>query len=255
MKSRFVLPSLLALAACNSQPPALTQTEYCNRYAQDVCAGVSPACLMTTANCMAYQLDQCSGQAQVNAGKDFLPPNAEAYLSLVSVAYGKVGQGDVITAKDYQAMEQARSRVYRGTVQANGPCANDAECLDGLTCDVAKFHCGTTKLVDPGAGCANIGETCREHFFCSNAGGIYVCTSKVGLGGACADASPPNPAIPCLENLRCSAGFCAMQLDFGQACADDQDCSSGFCEPYVGLCAKDVRFANGNPDCLAVGGT
>jgi hypothetical protein len=167
-----------------------------------------------------------------------------------------VKQGDVITASDFQAMEQARSKVYRGTVQANGPCTDDAECLNGLTCDAAKFHCGTTKMVDPGAGCANIGETCRPPgYFCNNASGIYVCTSKVALGGACADAVPPTPAIPCLENLRCSAGFCAMRLAFGQACSVDQDCSSGFCEPYAALCAQDVRFANGNPDCLAMGGT
>lgn len=256
MECRLVLLSVFAFAACNSQPPPLTQTEYCNKYAQAVCAGVSPACLVTPANCMALQLDKCSQQAQDNAGKDFLPPNAEAYLNLVSAAYGKVKQGDVITASDFQAMEQARSKVYRGTVRANGPCTTDAECLDGLTCDVAKFHCGTTKLVDPGAGCANIGETCRPPgFFCSNAISIWVCTSKVALGGACADAAPPTPAIPCLENLRCSAGFCAMQLAFGEVCSVDQDCSSGFCEPYAGLCAQDVRFANGNPDCVAMGGT
>ena len=256
MKCRFVLLSVITLAGCNNQPAPLTQTEYCNKYAQDVCAGVSPACLVPTASCIAFQLDKCSQEAQANAGKDFLPPNAEAYLNLVSAAYNKVKQGDVITAKDFQAMEQARGRVYRGTVQANGPCASDAECLDGLTCDAAKFYCGTTKLVDPGAGCANIGETCRPPgYFCNKVGGIYVCTSKVGLGGACADASPPSPAIPCLENLRCSAGFCAMQLDYGQDCTVDQDCSSGFCEPYAAVCALDVRFANRNPDCLVMGGT
>ena len=209
---------------------------------------------------MAFQLDKCSKEAQASAGKDFLPPNAEACLNLVSAAYDKVKQGDVIAANDYEAMEQARSKVYRGTVQANGSCTDDAECLNGLTCDAAKFHCGTTKLVDPGAGCANIGETCRPPgYFCNNASGIYVCTSKVALGGACADAIPdtipPTPAIPCLENLRCSAGFCTIQLDYGQVCAVDQDCSSGFCEPLAGKCAQDVRFANGNPDCLAMGGT
>jgi len=218
MKCRFALLGALALAACNSQPPPLTPTEYCNQYAQDVCAGVSPICLIPQASCMTTQLQVCTLRAQENVGRDFLPPNAAAHLGKVNAAYSRVQQDGSITASDFQAMEQARSRVYRGTIMANAACLSDADCLDGLICD--KGFCGTLRVVAPGAQCANIGETCPQGSYCSNATGIWVCTQS--------------------------------QLDFGEACSSDQDCSSGFCEPYAALCAQDVRFANGNPDCVAM---
>jgi hypothetical protein len=252
MKHRLALVCVTALAGCSSQPEPLTQTEYCNQYAQDVCDGISPACLMTPAACMAGRLAECTAQAQENAGRDFIPPNAEAYLKTVKAAFGKVKQGDVITPSDFQAMEQARGRVYRGTILANAPCPSDADCLDGLICD--KGYCGTAQVVAQGAQCANIGETCPTGFYCSMATGIWVCTSKVTLGGACTDAISPTPAISCLENLRCAAGVCSMKLDFGEACSVNQDCGSGFCEPYAFKCALDIRFANGNIDCQAMGG-
>ena len=249
MNRHFAFLSMVALAGCNSQPAPLTQTEYFNKYAQAMCDGLSPACLMIPATCTAGRLAECQGDAQIAAtnGWDFLPPNADAYLRKVSAAYGKVKQGSVITAKDYKDMEEARGKVYRGTGLANkGTCLADADCLDGLICD--KGRCGNEKTVAQGAPCANIGETCPQNFFCGDSGGgVLLCVTKVGLGGACTDA-------PCLENLRCTAGFCAMQLDFGQACTLDQDCSSGFCEPYAGKCALDIRFAPGNFDCIALGG-
>jgi hypothetical protein len=145
-----------------------------------------------------------------------------------------------------QAMDQACGDVYRGTVMANGPCTSDTDCFTGLICD--KGYCGTTKMVAAGAQCNNIGETCPPGSFCSNATRIWLCTSKVSLGGACDDANP------CLENLRCAAGSCVGQLDIGEVCTMDQDCSTGLCEPYAGLCAQDVRFANHSAACVAMGG-
>ncbi len=249
MNHRFVLLCAIALAGCSSQPAPLTQTEYCNQYAQDVCDGVSPACLMTPATCMAGRLAQCTGDAQTAANNhwDFIPPNAEACLNKVNATYGKLNGGAVsLSPADLMSVDLACGNVYRGTELPNGPCVVDADCLDGLICD--KGYCGTAKLVAQGAGCANIGEYCPYGSYCSAASGVWMCASKLGLGGAC------NAANPCLENLRCAAGVCSVQLDIGEDCSVDQDCSSGFCEPYAFKCAQDVRFANGNLDCQAMGG-
>ena len=250
MIRRFAFLCMVALAGCNNPPGPLTPTEYCAKYAQDVCAGVVPACLMTQADCTAGRLAECTKQAQDNAARKFIPSNAEAYLSKLNAAYGRLKGGEVaLGASEYQAMIQARDNVYRGTAGANDGCALDIDCIDGLICD--KGYCGTARLVtQAGAGCANIGEYCSQGYYCSNASSVYFCVSKVGLGGACGDS------LPCMENLRCSAGFCAQQLGIGEVCSVDQDCSSGlFCEPYAAMCAQDIRFAHGSPACNAMSGT
>lgn len=237
------------LAGCGSEPGPLTQTEFCNRYAQHVCDGVSPACLVTPASCTAGRLADCTELARINAGRDFNPANADSCLNKVNSTYGKLKQGSVaLNAVEIQAMNEACADVYRGTVLANGPCTSDAVCLDGLTCDMAKGFCGTSKLVAHGAGCANVGETCPSGSFCSAVTGVWLCLGKAGLGGACNDANP------CLENLRCAAGTCVVQLGIGEVCAADQDCNTGLCEPYARKCAQDVRFANGSAACVAMGG-
>jgi hypothetical protein len=248
MNRRFAFLSMVALAGCGNQPGPLTQTEYCTQYAQDVCAGVSPACLLRPADCTAGRLAECTAVARNNAGRDFLPPNAEACLNKVNAAYGKLNQGAVaLGASDIQAMNQVCGNIYRGTVLANGPCTVDADCLDPLICD--KGYCGTAKTVAQGAGCANIGEVCPQGFYCGGVTGVLVCAVKMGLGGAC------DAANPCLETLRCVVGACAVQLGIGDDCAVDQDCDSGFCEPYAAKCALDVRFANGSAACIAMGGS
>jgi hypothetical protein len=205
---------------------------------------------MAEASCTAGRIAKCEGNAQAAATHfwDFLPQNAEACLNKVNATYGKLNRGAVaLSAADYQAMSAVCNNVYRGTGLANeGSCVYDADCLDGLICD--KTYCGTAKMVGQGDQCADIGEICPQGYSCSNASGVWLCASKVDLGGACA-------ASPCLESLRCLGGVCVAQLGIGEDCAVDQDCSSGFCEPYAFKCAQDVRFANGNPDCLAMGGT
>jgi hypothetical protein len=252
MYCRFIVLSVVALAGCGSQPGQLTQLEFCNKYAQTVCAAVEPACLITEASCTAGRLAECSGQAQesVSAGRAFNPANAEAYLNKVNAAYGAKGGAFSIGKLEWQALTQARDNVYRGPIAANGVCAVDADCLDGLICD--KQYCGKEKVVAQGAGCANIGETCPPGSYCSSATGVWMCVSKVVLGGSCA-------ASPCLENLRCAGGICAQQLGFGELCSADQDCESGdsgsrgFCEPYAAKCALDVQFSNGSAACIAIG--
>jgi hypothetical protein len=254
MNCRFIFLTMVALVGCDSQQDdPLTQTEYCTEYAQYVCEGIETACLIPELNCTTARLAECTSQAQaqVSAGRVFLPSNADIYLSKVSTNYSKLNQGSVaLGVSDYKAMLQARDKVYRGKAIAYEPCPNgaDADCIDGLVCD--KDYCGTAKMVSQGgAGCANIGEYCSQGYYCSNASGAYFCANKVGLGGAC------SAAVPCLENLRCSDGVCTVQAEIGIACSVDQDCSSGFCHPYAGKCAKDIRFADGSAACLAMSGS
>ena len=98
MNHRLVLLCVIALAGCSSQPGPLTQTEFCDKYAQEICAAVSPACLVTAASCTAGRLNDCSAVAQANATRDFIPPNAQVCLDKVRAAYGKLNQGAVALA-------------------------------------------------------------------------------------------------------------------------------------------------------------
>jgi hypothetical protein len=251
MNYRFTFLCMFALVGCNSDPAPLTQTEYCNEYAKDVCDGVEPACLITDASCMSLRLAECTNnaKAQYDLGRAFLPSNAEACLGKVSAFYGQLKQGKLaLGVVDYRAMTAACNNVYRGTAVSYDACLNgDNDCIDGLVCD--KGLCGHAKEITQG-GCANIGETCSQGYYCSNAGVAYFCTAKVGLYGAC------GASLPCLENLRCSAaGICDVQLGMSVACSADQDCSTGFCDPYAGKCAQYIGFADGSAACLAMSGT
>jgi hypothetical protein len=247
MRRLLLSLALVAFVGCGSEKPPTTQTEYCNTYAQDICAAVAPACLMTTSACIAGRLADCSTQAQQNLGRDFIPSNADVCLAKVGEVYGKLNQGAVaLTAAAIASMNDACANVYRGTKALNGPCAVDVDCLDGFICD--KGYCGRAKVVVQGQGCANIGEICPAGTYCSGAAPVSLCVSKGNLGAAC------NDSMPCLESLRCASGVCAVQLGVGLACSVDQDCATGFCEPYAQLCADDVRFANKSAACVAMGG-
>lgn len=239
------------LVACGSDKPPITQTEFCKKYAQDVCSAVAPACLITSSACLAGRLDECAAQAQAqaNVGRDFIPSNGDACLAKVGEAYGKLNQGAVaLPAAALTSMNTACANVYRGSIALLGPCAVDVDCLDGMICDKGK--CGHTKTVAQGQGCANIGELCPQGSYCgTDANGILSCLGKGNLGTVCSDA------LPCLESLRCAAGVCSVRLGVGLDCSVDGDCDSGlFCEPYAKKCATDIRFANGSAACAAMGG-
>jgi hypothetical protein len=238
--------ALVAFAGCGSDKPPTTQTEYCATYAQEICAAVAPACLITESACTAGRLADCSVQAQQNSRRDFIPSNADACLAKIGEVYGKLNQGAVaLTAAAIASIDDACANVYRGTQALNGPCEVDVDCLDGFICD--KGFCGRAKVVAQGQGCANIGEICPPGSYCSGAAPVSLCVSKGRLGVSCDSA-------PCMENLRCESGSCAVQLGVGVACSVDQDCATGFCEPYAKMCADDVRFANKSAACTAMGG-
>jgi hypothetical protein len=250
---RLLLIGPLFALGCGAQNEpgnkSLTPSDFINQYAQNVCAGVSPACLLTMDACTSIQIDDRSRKAQAAADKGWslVPDAAQTCLRLVGSLYGSLKNNAVVKAADFKAMEQACDQVYRGPRTVNAICELDADCTPGLICD--KFYCGTKTVVPQGAGCANIGETCPAGSYCAVlAEGLRTCAPKIGLGGAC------NVSTPCLEALRCPAGVCAVQLGIGEKCTVDQDCASQFCEPYLYLCADDVRFANHSAACVAMGG-
>jgi hypothetical protein len=250
-----VLGPLLALG-CGEENKPLTAADFDNQYAQDMCAAVTPACLVPETACVA-------GQLGVRAQKDqeamlsrwiFSPSNAQTCLNQVNSTYGKLRGGTVaLSAADMHSVEGACKNVYRGGKLSNEACDVDKDCVVGLICDHSKGtvggRCGAESTVLQGAGCANIGEVCPTGSYCGNSAGVFVCQPKLDLGAACSDV------MPCLESLRCSVGLCIPQLGLGELCESDQDCATNFCEPYAHRCAEDVRFGNGTAACLANGGT
>jgi hypothetical protein len=247
----LLLGPMLALG-CGTENKTLTQNDFVNQYAADVCAGVVPACLVTADTCSAIQVADRGQQAQTAAQNNwtFMPDAAQVCLSKASSLFGTVKQSMVLKPADYQAFVQACDQVYRGARKANEECKVDADCIGGLICDKDKGYCGTKSVVAQGGGCANIGETCPTGSYCGAlGGGIRSCVARIGLGGTC------NEITPCLETLRCQTGICGTQLGTAEACLVDQDCSSGFCEPFAHQCADDIRFAPRSYACIEMGGT
>jgi len=256
LRLMLMLAPLLAMG-CGDENKQLGPSDFTTEYAKRMCEGVSSACLIPTVSCTAGQLAAraVADQAAVAAGRVFMPANAEVCLAKVSTVYGQLKQQHLVglTASDLQAVNGACVDVYRGQQLSRAPCAADQDCVSGLICDASKGTptglCAAKSEVLEGAGCANLGETCKPGLYCGNSTGVFACEARPGLAAAC------DAAKPCLESLRCAAGICVAQLDGGFPCASDQDCSTGFCEPYAHKCADDVRFAQGTPACQAMGGT
>jgi hypothetical protein len=252
----IVLLTPWLIVGCGGDDKPLTPTEFSTRYAQEICAAVSPACLIPEASCVAQQLSVRAGADQdaINQGRSFMPSVAQTCLNQISSVYGQLQGGKVaLKAGDLHKMNEDCRGVYRGRKLVNEACGADEDCATGLICDSGKVvgsgRCGAKKVVSQGGGCANIGEVCPPGSYCGSATGVPVCQNKLELGLSCGESAP------CLETLRCSGGTCVAQLGYGDPCAVDQDCASGFCEPYAHKCADDVRFADRTPACLAMAGT
>jgi len=225
----------------------LTPSTFVQRRAEVVCAAIGPACAIASSHCIADRMAEYQAAYEDALGKSrgFVGANAQACLDEVKDTYGKLSYGGLLAAADYQAMEAECATVYRGAGAADAPCLADADCASDLVCD--KGHCGTYRLVAQGAGCSDAGESCPAGYYCSNAGASWTCAARAGLQETCATS-------PCLESLRCVDSFCSTRLALGQLCQSDGDCTSGFCEPYLGKCTSDIRFAIGGAACIAMGG-
>jgi len=238
----------LFVASCGHDDPPITRTEFCQSYAERECSNVAVACLMLESDCMAVRQTRCTawGQNEEDAvpPRSFDPQNANACLSKVSAVFGAIKGGDVaIPARDYRSVDESCARVFHGNGQdQKDTCSVDADCSGSLICD--KGYCGTSHQVGPGEGCANIGESCPQGYFCGGAT-VLTCTVRPDSGASC------GAGIPCLEDLRCSNGACVERLAGGSDCQTDGDCASRFCEPFALKCGADIRFANGSAACQA----
>jgi hypothetical protein len=239
------LLAALVVTSCNRDDRPMTRAEFCQNRSERECSSVAPACLLPEVDCLAARQAACASQGQIeeSAQRPFDPANADACLSRVSAVFGVLSHNLAIEAKDYRSIDEACARVFHGNAAANETCGVDADCSGTLVCD--KGRCGTWRQVDPGAGCANIGESCPQGYYCGSGSGVWMCTARPGLGAMC-DAE-----VACIEDLRCVGGTCADRLTIGIACQDDGECASGFCEPFASKCATDVRFAEGTSACRA----
>jgi hypothetical protein len=240
----FVVAALV-VTNCSRDDRPMTRAEFCQDYSERECSAVAPACLEPEDDCLAARQASCTDRAQIeeSAQRPFDPANAGACLSRVSAVFAVLKQNLAIGAKDYRSVDTACARVFHGNAAANQACGVDADCSGTLICD--KGRCGSLRQVDPGAGCANIGEYCPQGYYCGGVSGLLMCTARPGLGAVC------STEVACLEDLRCYNGICADRLAIGLACQDDGDCASGFCEPFASKCGTDVRFADGTPACQA----
>jgi hypothetical protein len=246
---RSILAATLAVlfaASCGHDDAPMTRAEFCRSYGERECSNVVPACLVPDADCESVRQAWCMawGQSEEDAQppRPFDPQNADACLSKVSAVFGVIKNNMAIQASDFRSIDQACARVFHGIGQANESCGIDADCSGSLICD--KGRCGTLHQVDPGAGCANIGESCPPGYTCGGETGVLMCEVRPGLDAAC-------DGVPCLEELRCDSGVCVARLLTGTACQSDGDCESRFCEPFALRCGADVRFANGTAACQA----
>jgi len=235
----------LVVTSCNRDDRPMTRAEFCQNRSERECSSVAPACLVAEADCQATRQAWCAawGQGEEDAQRPFDPANADACLSRVSAVFGLLKQNLAIDASNFRSIDTACERVFHGNAKANDICSVDADCSGTLICD--KGRCGSLRRVDPGAGCANIGETCPLGYYCGGASGVLMCIVRSGFGSGC------GAGTICLEDLRCASGFCTGRVSIGLACQDDGDCASGFCEPFASKCGTDVRFADGTPACLA----
>jgi len=235
----------LVVTSCNRDDRPMTRTEFCQDYSERECSDAASACLVPEVDCLTARQAACADRAQIeeSALRSFDPTNAEACLSKVSAVFSVLDHNLAIVAKDYRTIDTACARVFHGNAGPNDTCGVNADCSGTLICD--KGRCGTWRQVDPGAGCANIGEYCPQGYYCGVVSAVLVCTARPGLGAIC------SPEVACLEDLRCDSGLCTDRLAIGLACQNDGDCASGFCEPFASKCGTDVRFADGTPACQA----
>jgi len=184
-------------AAHGSTPPgaACTQTAECA-----VSAAGSTACLQS--------LDAGSTCAVVLAGQAGQGPCLESTSG--PLAFNLWSSVDGPTPASGYACDRAAGLVCRTDrtcqplVGLGGACVGDAECQEGLNCDLVSRTCTTRGGV--GAPCLN-DPACVDAAHCD--GGAGTCQARVALGDAC-DAGQVCPMA-----AACTAGTCQASPDLG----------------------------------------
>ena len=110
-----------------------------------------------------------------------------------------------------------------GFATGDGPCTDNAECVDGM-CDDTTETCGamdagTDAGTDAGAVQCHVDSDCRTDHFCSSSS---VCTPTLPTGGTC------DRAAECQSN-DCIAGVCSVVVSSGSGllCAVREPGSTG----------------------------
>jgi hypothetical protein len=227
-------------------PP--TTTDFCTQKAKDEClVNCAP---ITTDQCVAHRKQLCLDFATgVTAGgtRVFTPANQSDCLNRTKSAYSGTAP---ITPATMAQIDRACNYVFQGNKQLlSDACQSQYECAgttDGsIVCD--KGFCAKQSSPKPaGTPCGNPGDVCATGTYCATSGAVPQCTARAQMNDSCAE-------VPCLENLRCVNGSCAMRSTAGGACLLNDDCpTSGatYCNPYAGnICAAGLTFSNGSASC------
>ncbi len=226
-----------------------TADKFCEAKGEEECQ-VAPRCGVTEASCLAARKAECLRvvAASTTAVRQYRPGHAQACIDKTRSVY----QANVITPADFAVLNDVCARVVQGEVKAQAACTVSYDCEKSLICD--KMFCASRVVKSGGQPCASAGEVCAAGSYCSGAGAAQQCAAKKAMGDAC------NPALPCLETLRChpTLNTCQPRLALGEACVSSDDCAAAapFCDPFNGnKCSPGLSFASMAPSCGAYGGT
>jgi hypothetical protein len=233
------------VAGCETQDPAVKETQFCPEYAKRECAAVAPLCAASVAQCESVRLGAC--EARVAALKTaqytarlFRPDNVNACLDKVRDTYG---HSPLISGAALGELDAVCNRVFQGSAAMFEGCQVDYDCAGNLVCDPAKLRCGQKRVVPAGGQCANIGETCSAGEYCAPTGGAYLCARRAAKGAPC------GLEVPCNEALLCVAAICVDKARSGDVCLAHSDCDTGYCSLSSQKCAAGLVFAEGTDAC------
>jgi hypothetical protein len=233
----------ISLGACGSSTPAPTAAAACTDYATKICErgqACEPGLLSlfgyaTPADCVSGQADACQ-RALAEPHTGYTPARAQACGDALGA----------MTCEEFLSPTTAPVCFPRGgTIAIGGSCSDGWQCASG-TCYPGDFTgCGTCITpVTLGQDCVN--TQCANNLVCSAsslvAPGNPVCTTPVGVGGACNDDGV------CPANAHCdrTTHTCARLPAIGEACDSstvffcDFTTAAAFCDPTTSLCVAPV---------------
>jgi hypothetical protein len=168
---------------------------------------------------------------------------AQTCFDAWATVFGSACNGNPIVATNSAALASSLEtckNVFRGRVAANGACARDTDCVDGLTClgwtPSSDGTCATPPALSQACGegltdaalTLNITFPFGDHPGC--APGAYcnkICLAQSNPGGSCSKDEQ------CAGGKLCHAGTCGDVGDSDQngSCKTNDDCKTGlYCQ-------------------------
>lgn len=238
----------ISLGACGS-PTSGSGAAACNALATKDCAralacapGLFPLFgYVTAADCVTGQADNCQrALAQPHTG--YTPARVRACGDALGA----------MTCEEFLSQTTDPACFPRGgTIAVGGSCSDGWQCASGR-CSVPYFNqCGACVAKVP-LGQACTGPDCADNSVCSvSAAGYLVCTTPVGIGGAC------NDSAVCPFDARCdqTTHTCAKLPALGDACDPnavlfcDPTTTSAFCDMATSRCVGPVVVVQPGGDC------